>query len=301
MSNKIAVLILAFNRPDHVAKALEPVKVYQPERLYLACDGPRLGKSGEAELVDATQKAMLDSVDWTCEVKTMFRKVNLGCANAVYEAITWFFEHEDYGIIIEDDVIVGLDFFKLCEELLPRFREDNKIMQISAMNFSNVSSSNTYTFQKKPFVWGWATWKRAWEKMDMEMKEWPSFKMRSVLKDYGWFQTLMMWRYWQSTYNRLEKSSSWATRWHFSVVCNKGICICPKANLAVNIGCNDGTHYRESDHDPYSYLKIGSLKYPIVHPRIIELDKKQQDIDNKDFFRVRIIGLKKKFRLFLRW
>lgn len=300
MSNKVAVLILAFNRPEQVAKALEPVHVYQPERLYLACDGPRAEKSGEAELVGATQKAMLDSVDWTCEVKTLFRKVNLGCANAVYEAITWFFENEDYGIIIEDDVVVGQDFFNLCEELLPRYRDCNSIMQISAMNFSNVSSSNTYTFQKKPFVWGWATWKRAWEKMDMDMKEWPSFKMRSVLKDYGWFQTLMMWRYWQSTYNRLEKSTSWATRWHFSVVYNKGICICPKANLAVNIGCNDGTHYRESDRDPYSYLKIGSLKKTIVHPSIIELDKKQLDIDNKDFFRVRIIGLKKKLRLFLR-
>ena len=198
-------------------------------------------------------------------------------------------------------MIVGQDFFKLCEELLPRFRNYNKIMQISAMNFSNVSSSNAYTFQKKPYVWGWATWKRAWDKMDMEMKEWPSFKMKSVLKYYGWFQTLMMWNYWQATYTKLDKSSSWATRWHFSVVYNNGICICPKANLSVNIGCNDGTHYREIDNDPYSYLKIGSLKYPLVHPNICELDEIQLNIDNKDFLRVRKIGLRKKLRDFLHW
>lgn len=297
---KIPILVLAFNRPDYVIKALEPIMVYQPERLYLACDGPRDEKSGESRLVEATQKVMLDSVDWPCDIKTLFRKANLGCARAVYKAITWFFEHEEYGIIIEDDVIVGQDFFKLCEDLLPCYRDFNNVMQISAMNFSNLSTSNTYTFQKKPFVWGWATWKRAWEKMDMEMKEWPSFKMKSLLNDYGWFQTLMMWRSWRTTYNNIAKSTLWATRWHFSVISNDGICICSKANLVVNIGFVEGTHYSDNTINPYSYLRIGSLLFPIIHPSKIEMDRNQLRIDNNDFTRIKILGARKKFKEWIR-
>ena len=104
---KVPVLVLAFNRADHVAKAMEAIREYRPERLYLECDGARKNKAGETEAVALTRKTMLDMVDWPCEVKTLFREKNLGCANAVYGDIKWFFEDEELGVIIEDDVVVG--------------------------------------------------------------------------------------------------------------------------------------------------------------------------------------------------
>lgn len=297
---KVPILVVAFNRPEMVKMAMEPIRQYQPDKLYFACDGPRKDRDGEPLLVAETQKTMMDAVDWPCEVKTLFREGNLGCAKAVYEAISCFFEHEEFGIIIEDDVIVSLDFFKMCEELLPRYNNDSEIMHISAMNFNNRQEANTYTFQKKPFVWGWATWRRAWAKMDMDMKAWSSFKMKSLIKYYGWFQTMMMWRYWNYAYNHIETISSWATRWHFSVVSYKGLCICPRANLSINVGCStSGTHYHSEDIDPYSHLKIGKLVFPLVHPERIALDYAQLKLDNRDFLRVRILGAKKRIlRLF---
>lgn len=297
-SSKISVLVMAFNRPDFVRRAMAPIRAYLPERLYLACDGPRINKGGEDLLVDETRRTMMGAIDWSCKVKTLFREKNFGCAQAVYEAISWFFEEEEYGIIIEDDVIVSLDFFKMCEELLPRYKDNTEIMQISAMNFNNEPNSNSYTFQKKPFVWGWATWRRAWTKMDMDMKAWPSFKMKSLVKYYGCFQTMMMWRSWRVTYSNLQYSTSWATRWHFSVISNNGVCICPLSNLAVNIGCESGTHYSDEDFAPYDYLRLGSLQFPFIHPRSVTLDPVQLRIDNKDFARIRLIGAKKKIR---RW
>ena len=131
---KVPILVLAFNRADHVEQAMLAIKEYKPERLYLECDGPRVHKQGEKEAVEATRKVMLDAIDWPCEVKTLFREENLGCANAVYGAITWFFEQEEYGVIIEDDVVVGQGFFRLCEILLPRYKNDERVMEISAEN-----------------------------------------------------------------------------------------------------------------------------------------------------------------------
>ena len=110
-------------------------------------------------------------VTWPCEVRTLFRTENYGCAKAVSNAIDWFFENEEYGCIIEDDVVVSQDFFTLCEDLLPRYKDENRIMQISARNTSfRTDINNKYVYAQCFHCWGWATWKRAWEKMDMKMK-----------------------------------------------------------------------------------------------------------------------------------
>ena len=126
MKNNIPILVLAFNRADHVVEAMKAIKVYQPKRLYLECDGPRKAKEGEQEAVEATRKAMLDSIDWPCEIKTLFREENMGCAHAVNDAITWFFRHEEYGIICEDDIILSPDFFSIMRRTVAKIRRRRK-------------------------------------------------------------------------------------------------------------------------------------------------------------------------------
>lgn len=295
MSTKVAVLILAFNRPEHVVKALEPVRVYQPERLYLACDGPRARKKGEAVLVYATQKAMLKIIDWPCDVKTLFRKENLGCANAVYEAITWFFEHEEYGIIIEDDVIVGQDFFKLCEVLLSRYANEEKIMEISAENHSGrIDINNSYVYSQYFLCWGWATWRRAWAKMDMSMKAVKELSTFYFIKRLGLFRGMMMRYYFKKGYRHINNFNSWATRWYLSILALDGLVLCPGVNLAINIGMEGGTHYYSARDNLYSSLSIGKMDWPLVYNDKCAIDKKQKKYDSIDFFCIRMIGLKKK-------
>lgn len=296
--NKISILILAFNRPEHVAKAMEPVRVYQPERLYLACDGPRAGKKGEADLVDATQKCMLEVIDWPCDVKTLFRKENLGCAHAVYEAITWFFEHEEYGIIIEDDVIVGQDFFKFCEELLPRYANEESIMEISAENHSGRTDvNNSYVYSQNFLCWGWATWRRAWIKMDMDMKSSPKIKIGYLIKRLGLFRGLMMKHYFMHGFKYLSSFNSWATRWYLSILSHDGLVISPGVNLAVNIGFEEGTHYSGKKGHPYSELGIGKIEWPLAYNDSLKSDKVQKTYDNRDFWRLKMYGLRKKLSL----
>lgn len=294
MYNKLPILVLAFNRADYVQKSMSVLQEYKPERVYLACDGARLNKPNEQTQVLDTRRKMLEMINWHCEVKTLFQPNNLGCAKAVNSAINWFFEQEEAGIIIEDDVVVSIDFIKMCEELLPRYANDDKIQQISSQYYGlHNQQTNVYTFNKKPYIWGWATWKRSWQKyMDMDMTLWSNFRMSHILFTYGIFQTLMMYYYWKNTVHNINTSSSWATRWHFAAVANDLLSVCPRTNLAINIGCSNGngTHYQKDAFNPYEWLKMGTLSFPLKHPSKIKLDRKQVAIDNFDFFRIRILG-----------
>lgn len=296
--NKVPVLVLAFNRADHVEQAMQAIREYKPERLYLECDGARPNKKGEAEAVALTRKTMLDLVDWPCEVKTLFRDKNLGCANAVYDAISWFFEHEEWGVIIEDDIVVSQDFFKLCEELLPRYKDEDRIMEISARNHRpRTELANTYIFCDGFYIWGWASWRRAWQKMDMSMAKWKKMSLIRLWRKFGFFKGSMMYYYWNDCYKHVKTHSSWGTRWYFCISECNGLVLTPGQNLALNIGMqSDGTHYNKKDIDPYAYLEMQNIVWPLKYNDNIIFDKEQLKREKEDFWYIRMIGLKKKIK-----
>lgn len=295
---KIPILVLAFNRPEHIKKAMKPIRMYQPNKLYLACDGARLDKPEEKNLVDETREVMKSQVDWPCEVLTLFRSENLGCAQAVYGAISWFFEKEEYGIIIEDDVIVGQDFFRLCEVLLPRYSNEERVMEISAENYSDrFDIKRTYVYSQCFHIWGWASWRRAWKRMDIAMKYTNEITISYLVKRLGLFRGIMMNYYFKSLRKRVPNLNTWDTAWYLSILANDGLVICPGVNLALNIGTDGGTHYNKGYKDPYAHLTIGNITWPLEYNDNVFPDKLQTYYDNKDFFRIRMIGLRKKIGL----
>ena len=131
---KTPVLFLIFNRPDVTQRVFEAIRKAKPPRLYVAADGPRIGKEGEEENCTLTRK-IIEQVDWDCEVKKLFREKNLGCKIAVSSAIDWFFENEEEGIILEDDCLPDQSFFPFCGELLAYYRTNDKVMHLSGDNF----------------------------------------------------------------------------------------------------------------------------------------------------------------------
>ena len=131
------ILFLIFNRPDVTKCVFEEIRKQKPQYLYLAADGPRANKPGEYEKCILAREVVLEGIDWNCELKTLYRDENLGCGKAVSEAITWFFEHVEEGIILEDDCLPNNSFFTFCSELLDRFRTTDKIMHISGNNFQD--------------------------------------------------------------------------------------------------------------------------------------------------------------------
>jgi len=299
---KIPVLVLAFNRADYVTEAMKAIREYKPDRIYLECDGPRPNIAREVEVVDATRKVMLDAVDWPCEVKTLFRDKNWGCAEAVNDAVTWFFKYEEYGIICEDDVVLGQDFFKLCEDLLLRYKDEDRVMQISARNTSfRHDIDNTYVYAECFHCWGWASWRRAWNKMDMSMSAVQRLSIINLSKRLGLFRAYMMLKTFKGGYIHLSTFRSWATRWYLSILDNDGLVICPGVNLALNIGTDGGTHFDKLDQKrPGAKLKLGNVTWPLQYNDSLIPDEWQKRCDSVFFISNRIFGLKKKFKRIVR-
>jgi hypothetical protein len=165
-----SVLLTGFNRPDAIARVLDAVRRYRPATLFVAMDGPRIDRPGEAERCAAARGAVA-AVDWPCEVEYLLRNENLGCRRAMAEAIDWFFDHVEDGIIIEDDCLPSPGFFPFVESLLDRYRDDERVAMISGTNVLRKwrPRGESYFFGSYGAVWGWATWRRAWQHADTRL------------------------------------------------------------------------------------------------------------------------------------
>jgi hypothetical protein len=266
------VLFLTFNRLDTTKKVFEVVKQAKPPKLYLASDGARVNKSGEKEVVESVRNFLLNNIDWQCEVKTLFREHNLGCGKAVSSAINWFFENEEMGIILEDDCLPSISFFRFCDELLMRYKDDQRIMHISGDNFQDGISrgDGSYYFSQISHVWGWAAWRRAWKLYDFEMKSLNNFINYKVYKNI-WKQNKVQ-KYWLKQFKNvsLGKIDTWDYQWNYCLIVNNGLSILPNENLVENIGFNS-----EATHTSNSKLKIPSaneIKFPLTHPQFFVPD-----------------------------
>ncbi|MBV5347449.1 nucleotide-diphospho-sugar transferase [bacterium] len=241
---KSAVLFLVFNRPDTTRQVFEAVRQAQPPRLYIAADGPRAQRAGEAERC-ATTRQIATAVDWPCEVMTLFRDENLGCKRAISSAITWFFEHEEQGIILEDDCLPAQSFFGFCQYMLEKYKENKDIWMINGFNprYPGVNSSECFLSQN-PSVWGWASWRDRWKKYDVKMNYWDNskeFRLNNKVPNYAL-------RYYKMAFNNTKHNL--IDTWDYQLTCiiliKKGYVIKPYTNLVSNIGVI-GTHVSKKD------------------------------------------------------
>jgi hypothetical protein len=259
------VLFLIFNRPLTTQRVFDAIRHAKPSRLFVAADGPRDDRPGEREICEKTRR-IIEAVNWDCQVSTLFREKNLGCRVAVSSAIDWFFESAEEGIILEDDCLPSQSFFPFCQNLLERFRDDARIMQICGSNFFQMDSAESYFFSKYGPVWGWASWRRAWEHYDINMKLWPRFKVAGGLDDVCLTPREAEMR--GELYDRLYRGEidTWDYQWGFAKMINSGLSITPAVNLISNIGFGaDATHTAGGDSD-FANLPIGELVFPLEHP-----------------------------------
>jgi len=270
------VLFLIFNRLDTTKRVFKEIRKAKPTKLYIASDGPRTKE--EKKKTDAVRDYILKNIDWKCKVKTLFRKKNLGCKYAVSGAINWFFENVEQGIILEDDCLPNQSFFRFCQELLKRYKNDKRIMSISGQNYiRRFDVPESYLFSKYTFIWGWATWKRAWKFIDLELERYRNLNARQRLKNYylGFVERKLIKKRAEDLINK--RISSWAIPWSVSHQLNKKLCIVPKSNLVENIGFSDtsSTHTKENYWDKkFLHHKANEIVFPLKHPKNIEENKK---------------------------
>ena len=272
------VLFLIFNRPELTQQSFEKIKQQKPKKLYIAADGPRHHIPSDKERCALPKKIVDDGIDWPCEVKTLYRENNLGCGKAVSEAITWFFTLEEQGIILEDDCLPDNSFFKFCSSLLTKYAAEREVMMITGCSFQNDSLDNfSYYFSNYIHVWGWATWKRAWDLYDFKIEGFNASEAnRKLKKKFRLKRERKIWL--QNTAHAIAGTiNTWDYQWMYTIWANTGVSIVPWKNLISNVGYgSDATH--TIGFNPESMALPTYQLGKINHPNRIRVNEKADRI-----------------------
>jgi hypothetical protein len=271
---KTPVAFLIFNRPDLTSIVFDAIAQAKPKKLLVVADGPRFPE----EAVKCRQaRAVVERVDWDCEVLTNFSEINLGCKHRVSSGLDWVFSEVEEAIILEDDCLPAPSFFYFCQTLLEHYRDDERIMHISGNNFQFGQSRTEYSyyFSKYSHIWGWASWRRAWKYYDVNIKTWSQYKGLDRLSYIC--ENPCEQQYWIDIFDRVFNGAidTWDYQWIYTCWSQSGLSILPDSNLVSNIGFGvDGTHTSNSENRlaKLPLTDIWEIKHPQFFVRHREAD-----------------------------
>jgi hypothetical protein len=261
------VAFLIFNRPDTTATVFAAIAKARPATLLVVADGPRASRQGE-EALCAAARAVIDRVDWPCRVLTNFADHNLGCRRRVSSGIDWVFSLVEEAIFLEDDCLPDQTFFPFCEQMLDRYRSDSRVMHIGGTNFQGTArvGEESYYFSRHVHVWGWASWRRAWQHYDVNMGAWTWARATGRVHDI--LSTPMERRAFTSLFDRVARGEidTWDTQWTVACRAQNALSIVPSRNLVSNIGFRgDATHTSDVGHS-VATMPTFPVALPLVHP-----------------------------------
>lgn len=286
------ILFLVFNRPATTKKVFERIKEIKPSQLFVAADGPRPKKGGEREVCEEVRNIILQGVDWPCEVRRLFRDNNLGCGPAVSNAITWFFDHVEEGIIIEDDILPSHSFFEFTKELLKLYRDDESVWHIGGNSYNPYKMRSPYYFSAYPHIWGWATWRRAWKNYRYQMEDIDQEKFFSNINElFLTFSEKKFWINFYKDYFKEREVTTWDYQWTCRIWYNKGLAILPRENLITNIGFEDDATHTSNKASWLAHLKANEIEIPKRKERVRQ-SKKADLFTSRKVFYIRSTGRK---------
>ncbi len=269
MNTPVAFFI--FKRPDTTKKVFEAIRQAKPSQLLVVADGPRPDRADEADRC-AASRSIIDQVDWDCEVITNYSDINLGCKHRLASGLDWVFSTVEEAIILEDDCLPHPTFFGFCEELLDRYKNDDRIFLISGQNVQKTPrvTDTDYYFSRYTHCWGWASWRRAWRHYDVDMKLWPIFRDQQLLQ-----ASLADDPYALKVWNRVfqgmidQPIDTWDYQLQFASWTQNGLSIVSNVKLVENIGFGvDGTHTTGTENF-YTEIPLQGVTLPLRHPLFV--------------------------------
>jgi len=292
------VALLVFNRPETTARVFAAVRQARPTHLLLVADGPRAGVEGEAARC-AEVRRIAEQVDWPCCVLKNFSETNLGCGARMASGISWVFDQVEEAIILEDDCLPHPSFFRYCQELLEKYRDDERIMHVAGNNalIQSDKGSYSYYFSMFPHCWGWASWRRAWRNYDFEMK------LLSEVNAQGWLNGVLPGkddaRFWLENFRKVHgpDKHTWDYQWTFACWLNSGLSILPNKCLISNLGFGaEATHTKDAA-SPFASVPVAEMEFPLHHPRFVMRDadadaRAQRKIFSSNKWAILLLALK---------
>jgi hypothetical protein len=254
-------------------KVFDAIRQVKPSRLYVSADGARPGNEKEAVLCEKVRQ-ICTTIDWPCELFTKWQPENLGGPTAISQAIDWFFEHEEQGVILEDDTLPSQAFFSFCADLLEVYKHDEHVMCIGGFNYGQVDHSQNadYFFSAFPVNWGWATWRRAWSKFSWSYISRAQSEKRKDVSNYFSRRDI------QNYYVERLGSFHWDYQWYHTIWKHKGICIFPNKTLIKNLGFGKLATHTNSKIDHRGLLPLEHIQSSLKHPTRIE---RSEEVDEK--------------------
>lgn len=268
------ILLMTYRRPDNTKLLLNLLKKYNQNIVFVFNDG--LKKKEHFINQKKTREHILNFKKKN-KLEIIFPKNNLTQKNNLPFALKKVFKKYDRAIILEDDCIPNKSFFKFCNLLLEKYKDDNRISQISGNNFLNFKNfkrrnNDSYFFSMFTSSWGWATWKNRWENVyDCNIRLWPTVKKEKWLYDI--FDNKKSVDFWTKAFDRRYKllDDDWDRPWTFSNLINNRLNVFPNKNLISNIGEDDVALH--SNPKKWNNLKLENMKFPLNHPKIICCDR----------------------------
>ena len=271
-SSPTPVVLIIFNRAATTRKVLEVLRQVRSQTIFVIADGPRAGAPDDTKLC-AEARAVIDEIDWPCDVRRRFLDENLGCGHSPARGLDWVFSQVESCIILEDDCAPDVSFFTFCQEMLARYQDDKRVMMVSGNNhlLDKKIIEDSYLYSINTQTHGWATWRRAWAEYDFFMEDWPTLRSVEWLTNYlgnrkyaeGWLNTFDI-AYKEAKLN--PKCSYWDFQWTYTCWKNHALNIIPCSNLVTNLGYgDDATHPTPLDH-PLANLSVVAMRFPLKHP-----------------------------------
>ena len=275
---KPSVILITFNRPEHTRRVLEVILAAMPKNLYVFQDGAREGNADDlakcAEVRQVVEKLVKDT---DVELHTNYSDRNLGCGAGPVTGISWFFSQVEMGIVMEDDCLPHPDFFGYCEELLERYKDDEKVRFINATLYDGRWQCDaSYDFSHYMVTGAWAGWRRTWQGFDLDLKSMDAKAFRKHVLQLTDNRAEANW--WYSVVKEIQqdenKKSYWDYQMQIHLFRNRALTIHPQRNLVSNIGFDGAGTHTLSNHDNRGNRKVFPI-LPLSHPAQQIVDKKR--------------------------
>jgi len=279
------ILFILFANPDTTAQVFDRIRQIQPAKLYIAADAPRPERQNEA-LRSIETRNIINRIDWNCELKTLFQDKNLGPKIAVSTAITWFFEHEEQGVILEHDCLPDLSFFRFCEELLDKYKDDMRIGHISGNNFlpGVIEEGLSYDFCSCSHIWGWASWRRVWKNYDVDFPFWEEQKKKRSFLFRNKQEEIYFSSFIPDVIHNRNGINTWDTQYWFALRLQNQLSVYPAVNLVTNIGMGDPDAVHTATKKEKYAASVSGISFPLRHPQYVLSNRKLDNATVKKLF-----------------
>jgi len=291
------VAFIIFKRADTTKKVFDILRKVKPQKLFIIADGPRNYKSGEDTECNIARK-ITENIDWQCEVYRNYSEVNMGCKNRIASGIDWLFQNVEEAIIIEDDCLPDISFFRFCQEMLHKYKNNEKVSLISGNKvLFDYYPQDSYYFSKFTHIWGWATWKRTWQKYDINIQDWSANKKSKLLSSI--LKSNVAEKYWTTILDEVQNGTidAWSLQLQLTLFKTGGLTIIPSKNLVVNLGfASEHATNTKGSGGLYRRMKLEEIEFPLTHPKLITENSTADELETKTFHK---FGFKEKIRRIL--